>query len=108
MPRTQFLADVVSILDDVQHAIHERARAFRDASMQRIDSKDDFYDWFKGDEAPGFALAHWSGDPAIEEQVQNDLKVTLRCIPLDDEEGAGTCPFTGKPSPQRVVWAKAY
>ena len=55
----------------------------------------------------GFALTHWSGDPAIEAQLKKDLKVTLRCIPLEPS-AAGTCPFSGQPSKQRVVWAKAY
>jgi len=106
--RERFLADVVSMLDEIQHTIFERARAFREQNTQRIDSKQDFYDFFAAEDAGGFALAHWSGDPAIEQQVQTELRVTLRCIPLHDEEGPGICPFTGKPSAQRVVWAKAY
>jgi len=82
----------------------------------------------------GFALAHFNGDPALEAQIKNDLGVTVRCIPLaaetlasaaaqrTEELGAssvetdtsiynaepGTCPFTGQPSKQRVIWAKSY
>ena len=55
----------------------------------------------------GFALTHFSGDVKLEERIKNDLGVTVRCIPLEKSE-PGTCPFTGQPSPQRVVWAKAY
>ena len=55
----------------------------------------------------GFALTHFSGHVKLEEQIKNDLGVTVRCIPLEKSE-PGVCPFTGKPSPQRVVWAKAY
>ncbi len=59
-------------------------------------------------------MAHFNGDPALEEKIKQDLAVTVRCIPLDgqglcgDEGEAGTCPFTGEPSAKRVVSAKSY
>jgi prolyl-tRNA synthetase len=56
----------------------------------------------------GFALSHWSGDAEVEQKLKAELGVTLRCIPLEDHDGPGTCPFSGKPSQRRVVWAKAY
>ena len=57
----------------------------------------------------GFALTHWAGTGEDEDKLAKELKVTLRCIPLDsDDDEAGTCPFTGKPSAKRVVFAKAY
>ena len=48
-----------------------------------------------------------SGEPELEAQIKKDLAVTVRCIPLAAGE-PGTCPFTGKPSAKRVVWAKSY
>ena len=60
----------------------------------------------------GFAIAHWNGDPEIEKKINDDLAVTIRCIPNEGEvDGAdepGTCPFTGEPSQRKVVWAKSY
>ncbi|MFZ9690851.1 MAG: hypothetical protein ACO3EP_02335 [Phycisphaerales bacterium] len=62
----------------------------------------------------GFAIAHFNGDPTLEEKIKQDLAVTVRCIPLDgqglcaDEGTPGTCPFTGERSAKRVVWAKSY
>ena len=79
-----------------------------------IDSKDDFYAYFtpKNVEKPeihgGFALCHWSGELAVEEQVKNDLNVTIRCIPLDAPEEEGTCVISGKPSKRRVIFGKSY
>lgn len=105
---------VVRLLDDVQKSLLERARAFRDQHTIRIDSKQDFYDFFtpKNNENPemhgGFALSHWCGDPVVEEQVKNDLNVTIRCIPLDAPEEEGRCVITGKPSHRRVIYAKSY
>ena len=53
-------------------------------------------------------MTHWAGDTAAEEKLKTDLSVTVRCIPLDSPDEPGTCPFTGKPSPRRVLFAKAY
>jgi prolyl-tRNA synthetase len=106
VPRADFVAGLPALLDEIQNTLLERARAFRTAHTQQIDSKEALYEYFKRDDA-GFALAHWSGDPEIEAKLKQDLSVTLRCIPLDASE-PGTCPFTGQPSKQRVVFAKAY
>ncbi len=81
-----------------------------------IDNRDEFYAFFASPTVPegtptpihaGFALTHFSGDVELEKKIKDDLSVTVRCIPLEKGE-PGTCPFTGKPSAQRVVWAKAY
>ena len=114
---SEFVTRAVELLNSIQQNLLDRAKQFRDSHTRTIDSKDDFYDFFtpKNSAKPeihgGFALAHWDGSRAVEEQIKNDLKVTIRCIPFDDPANppeAGTCPFTGKPSPRRVVWAKAY
>ena len=55
----------------------------------------------------GFALVHWDRDPQWEQQLKNDLKVTVRCIPEDSDE-PGTCIFSGNESLGRVVLAKSY
>jgi prolyl-tRNA synthetase len=117
-PRAQFLATVTAQLDEIQSTLFERAKAFRAEHSRIIDSKDDFYAFFtpKNADKPeihgGFALAHWNGSPEVEAQIKNDLNVTIRCIPLPGQHGAdsgpGTCPFTGDPSPRRVIFGKAY
>ena len=50
----------------------------------------------------------WDGTNETAEKISNDLKVTIRCIPLNMPSEAGTDPFTGRPSKQRVIWAKSY
>ncbi len=114
MPRAELVANVGAILDEIQLGLVERARALRAEHTRRIDSKDELYDFFtpKNREKPeihgGFAQCHFSGDPAVEEQVNKDLGVTVRGIPLDGEREDGRCIISGKPSKQRVVFAKAY
>lgn len=112
--RGEFAATVAQQLDEMQAGLLARARAFREEHTHKIDSKDDFYAFFTpaNKEKPeihgGFALAHWCGDGDVEAQVSNDLSVTIRCIPLDAEAEEGTCVISGRPSKQRVVFAKAY
>jgi prolyl-tRNA synthetase len=114
MPRDAFVEGVVGLLEDMQANMLARAKQNLADNTRRIDSKEELYAFFtpKNAEQPeihgGFALMHWSGDHAVEEQLKNDLSVTLRCIPFDDGDGPGTCPISGKPSAKRVVWAKSY
>jgi len=114
LPAAEVPAQIPAILDEIQATLLERATAFRDSQMKVIESKEEFYAFFTPKKADkpeihgGFALAHWNGSAAIEEQVKTDLKVTIRCIPFEDAPEAGTCIFTGEPSRQRVVWAKSY
>jgi prolyl-tRNA synthetase len=73
-------------------------------------TKADSYDDFKKilDEKTGFVLAHWDGTPETEAAIKDETKATIRCIPLDSVEEAGTCIYSGKPSTQRVLFARAY
>ncbi|HSH37580.1 MAG TPA: proline--tRNA ligase [Chthoniobacterales bacterium] len=109
----EFVRRAATMLDSIQQNLLGRATEFRDANTRVLDSREEFYDFFtpKRSEKPeihgGFALAHWNGSREVEEQIKNDLKVTIRCIPLNAPE-PGTCPFTGEPSAQRVIWAKSY
>ena len=106
LKKEEFIANLTKTLDEIQNALYQRALKFRDENFVKIDDKESFYTFFKSHN--GFAYAHWCGDPACEEQVQKDLSVTIRCIPNEMEKESGTCIFTGKPSPQRVIFAKSY
>lgn len=106
----ELISQAPGILQEIQDGLYERALAFREEHSVKIDTKESFYDFFENESLPGgFALAHWAGSNADEDQLKKDLQVTIRCIPLDDvfaEEG--TCFFTGKPSRRRLVFAKSY
>ena len=69
----------------------------------------DTYEEFKGEiEEGGFLLAHWDGTPETEEKIKAETKATIRCIPLEGDKTPGVCMVTGKPSMQRVLFARAY
>jgi prolyl-tRNA synthetase len=114
MPIQEFVASVLEILMSIQKNLLQRAKEFRDENTRAVDNKEDFYDFFtpRSSDKPeihgGFARAHWNGSRAVEEQIKNDLKVTVRVIPLDDPAETGRCIFTGEPSARRVIWAKSY
>jgi len=111
--RKQFVATAAQTLDAIQQSLYDRALALRQENTRTIDDLDEFRAFFtpKNQEAPeihgGFALCHWADDPSIE-PLLNELKVTIRCIPYASDPQPGRCLFTGRPSPQRVVFAKAY
>jgi prolyl-tRNA synthetase len=110
----EFAANAPEILLSIQQNLYARAKTFCDENTRKIDNKAEFYDFFtpRNPEKPeihgGFALAHWNGSRKVEEQIKDDLKVTIRVIPLDIPAEPGRCIFTGEPSARRVIWAKAY
>jgi prolyl-tRNA synthetase len=96
---------IEKLLSDIQSALLARAKAFRAASMKKVDS----YEEFKKDiENGGFFLAHWDGTKETESKIKEETQATIRCIEIDTEDEAGFCMLTGKPSPRRVIFAKAY
>ena len=107
IPRTQFTETITTILDEMQQGLYDRALARREDASITIDEKDAFYAHFEAG-GVGFVYSHFSGDPEVEQKVKRDLKVTLCNIPLHGHDEEGKCIFTGKPSKQRVLWAKAY
>lgn len=114
MPKDTFVAELPAILDDIHNTLFDRAAAFRTENTRNVDDKADFYAWFtpKNTEKPeihgGFAMSHWCESAFCEARIKDDLNVTIRCIPLDAELEPGRCIYCGKPSPQRVIFAKAY
>lgn len=97
---------IIQLLDDIQRDMFERAKAYRDANITRVDTMDQFKQVLE--EKGGFLSAHWDGDGATEEKIKEMTKATIRCIPLDQEKEEGKCILTGKPSSGRVLFAMAY
>lgn len=97
---------VAGLLDEIQQNIFRKALEFRDANTRQADNFDQFKEILE--EKGGFILAHWDGSPETEQRIKEETKATIRCIPLNNPKENGKCIFTGKPSEQRVVFAKAY
>ncbi len=96
---------IENLLTEIQQNIYNKAKAFRDANIREVNSWDDF---LKTIEQPGFISAHWDGTSETEEKIKELTKATIRCIPLNNPQQDGVCVFSGKPSKERVIFARAY
>ena len=98
-------AYIDQLLKDIQANIFQKAVDYRTSVTRNVDS----YDEFKVEiEKGGFLMCHWDGTPETEELIKEETKATIRCIPLNGDTTPGICMVTGKPSAQRVVFARAY
>ncbi len=97
---------IVEMLHQMQAALFDRAKTYRDEHTFQVDSYDDFKKMIE--EPGGFLWAHWDGTRETEDQIAADTKATVRCIPFDRPDEPGKCIVSGKPSAGRVVFAKAY
>lgn len=97
---------IVELLDQIQENLYQKALAFREERITKVDSWDDFVKAL--DEKPGFISAHWDGTPETEDKIKELTKATIRCIPLNNTLEAGNCVLSGNASSQRVLFARAY
>lgn len=106
MPMEGLDSAIVKLLDEIQENIYQKASKFREANTHIVDD----YETFKQllDDKGGLLLAHWDGTAETEEKIKTETKATIRCIPLEGDKTPGTCIYSGKPSKQRVVFARAY
>ena len=96
---------IAALLDEIQANLLARSKKHREANTFSVDTYEEFKQRI---DDGGFFLAHWDGTAETEELIKNETKATIRCIPFDGPSDAGTCMVTGKPSAQRVIFAKAY
>lgn len=97
---------VQSQLEQMQVDLYTKALEFRKENLTPVDNFEEFQRVIE--EKGGFVLAHWDGTEATEEAIKKATKATIRCIPLDSVKEEGKCVYSGKPSTQRVLFAKAY
>ena len=96
---------VQNLLEEIQQNIFQKALKHREEKTVAVDTYEEFKEKI---EEGYFIMAHWDGTPETEELVKNETKATIRCIPLEGDKTPGKCMVTGKPSAQRVLFARAY
>jgi len=106
IPQSELVSTVKALLEEIQTNLMKRAQEFRDAHITKVDAYDEFKELLES--KGGFLSAHWDGTPETEERIKKETKATIRCIPLDNQQELGSCIYSGKPSTQRVLFAKAY
>ena len=95
----------MSVLEEAQKGLFEKALAQREERTYTVDSYDEFKERVDGG---GFFLCHWDGTTETEEKIQNETKATIRNLPLEAPDDPGQCMVTGNPSAHRVIISKAY
>ena len=97
---------VAELLEEIQVNLFNRAKNYRDEHISEVNSFEEFKEVLniKG----GFISAHWDGTSETELKIKEETSATIRCIPLENKKESGSCIYSGKPSNQRVLFAKAY
>lgn len=106
VPADSAVEKIENLLADIQENLYKRASEFREARITEVDTYADFKRILE--EKGGFISAHWDGSNETEEKIKDETKATIRCIPYGVQPEAGKCMVTGRPSSQRVLFAKAY
>lgn len=106
LPLDGLSSRISALLDEIQLSMFNKAKDFRDTHIIKADTWEEFEQALEGE--GGFISAHWDGTIETEAAIKEKSKATIRCIPLDNVQEEGTCILTGKPSPQRVLFARAY
>ena len=102
----EIVAKIEFLLEDIQKNIFKKALDYRENHITEVENYDEFKEILEN--KGGFISAHWDGTPETEERIKNETKATIRCIPIDVKPENGVCILTGKPSKNRVLFAKAY
>ena len=106
VPKDKLAQMIPNLLNEIQEALFNKAEKFRDEHITEADNFDAFKEILNS--KGGFVSAHWDGTSETEDQIKKATKATIRCIPYISELENGSCVFSGKPSAQRVLFAKAY
>ncbi|MGQ1783936.1 MULTISPECIES: proline--tRNA ligase [unclassified Saccharicrinis] len=97
---------VAALLDTIQENIFKKALDFREEMTSEVGTYEEFKKVLN--EKGGFVVAHWDGTSETEQKIKDETKATIRCIPLNGDKTPGKCMVTGKPSAQKVLFAKSY
>jgi len=104
--KDDIISRVQDLLVEMQKALHDKAKNFRDSHITEVENYNDFKDVLEN--KTGFVSAFWDGTKETEERIKTETKATIRCIPLNYKEEEGVCVYSGKSSKMRVLFAKAY
>ena len=113
MPRSELVSGIADLLKQIQDNLFDRALAMQKANTQEIHSEAEFRNYFQPDDEQGrstgggFAKCWFASEEAVQ-GLLDELKVTIRCIPLDSPPGEGTCFMTGQKTTTQAIFAKSY
>jgi len=102
----EVVTKIVKLMNEIQDALFNKALHFRDSHITEVDTFEELKSVIEN--KTGFVSAHWDGTSETEDKIKELTKATIRCIPMNNKMEEGKCVYSGKPSKQRVLFAKAY
>ena len=106
LQQTDIENKIEHLLTQIQDNLFQKALSMRESMTQHVNTYDEFKEVLE--KKGGFIYAHWDGTTETELKIKEETKATIRCIPIDNVKENGVCIYSGKPSTQRVIFAKAY
>ena len=102
----ELTSTIKDLLKVIQDELFNKALIYRDDHITEVND----FETFKKvlETKTGFISAHWDGTAETEQKIKELTKATIRCIPMNNKQEDGVCVYSGKPSSQRVLFAKAY
>ena len=97
---------VAEILEDIQSNLFRKAKTHLESHIYVAKAKDEFVKLFA--EKSGFVKAMWCGEQECEEKIKEDMSVTSRCMPYEQECLSDTCVYCGRPGKKMGYWGKGY
>jgi prolyl-tRNA synthetase len=97
---------IKDLLAQIQDELFSKALGFRETHLTEVESFEEFKTVLET--KTGFISAHWDGSSETEQKIKELTKATIRCIPMGNKKEEGKCVYSGQPSTQRVLFAKAY
>ncbi len=94
------------LLARIQRSLYERALKFRIDNTRPAKTYAEFKEQIET--LGGFFEVFWCGSAECERKIKEETKATIRCIPLEGQEGEGACLYCGSLSRTRVLMARAY
>jgi len=107
VPREELLSSVGTLLEDIHTSLYQRALDFQKKNTTQIGSEEEFYATFANEKEAGFVVCPWAGSADLEKKIAVETKVTIRCIPMN-QQSRGTCPFTGTEGAPYAIFARSY
>lgn len=106
VPLPELKERIAVLLKDIQENMFQMALKMREENTRYIDDYEEFQRVMA--EQRGFIISPWCGEDYCEDQIKEDTKATVRCIPFDHSEGEGKCLCCGEDAKYKVYFARAY
>jgi len=109
MDKEDFLQQCTETLQEIQNTLLQRATDFREANISDCSNLAEFEKHFSENDQPGWLLTPWAGTNEQEEELSKKHKISIRCLPLDQQDGEeAPCVLTGTPTKTKAIWARSY